>query len=93
LWKAPFQFNGEPVWVGAGTHDIGFEKDLMNGSVTHKIDPNVDGERENIAETLEKTGLVAAIASYLPTNPVQTARNATGGEYHSDGRIFVITLK
>jgi hypothetical protein len=93
LWKAPVNFHGEPVWVGAGTHDIGFEKDQRNGSVTHKIDPNVDGERRNIAESLEKTGLVASIASYLPANPVQTARNATGGEYHSDGRIFVITLK
>ena len=35
------------VWVGAGTHDIGFEKDQRNGKVTHKIDPAVDGERVN----------------------------------------------
>ncbi len=93
LWKAPFQFKGEPVWVGAGTHDIGFEKDQRNGSITHKIDPAVDGERQNIAESLERTGLVATLTSYLPTNPVQTAHNATGGQYHSDGRILVITLK
>ena len=93
LWKAPFQYEGKPIWVGAGTHDIGFEKDQRNGRITHKIDPAVDGERQNIGESLEKTGLVAKITSYLPPNPVQSANNATGGEYHSDGRILIITLK
>jgi hypothetical protein len=93
LWKAPFLFNGQPVWVGAGTHDIGFEKDQRNGSITHKIDPEVDQERQNIGESLQKTGLVASLNNYLPPNPVQSAKNATGGLYHSDGRILVITLK
>lgn len=93
LWKAPFEFNHQAVWVGAGTHDIGFEKDQRNGSVTHKIDPSVDLERENIAESLQKTGDVKAINLYLPPDPVQEAKNATGGSYHSDGRIAVITLK
>jgi LssY C-terminus len=93
LWKAPFTYKGELVWLGAGTHDIGFEKDQRNGSVTHKIDPNVDLERENIGESLQKTGLVQALTVYLPSDPVQSAKNATGGGYHSDGRILVITLK
>jgi hypothetical protein len=92
-WKAADQFNGQEVWVGAGTHDIGFEKDQRNGKVTHKIDPAVDGERDHIAQTLEKTGKVKSIAYYLPPNPVQDARNATGGGYHSDGRIVVISLQ
>jgi hypothetical protein len=92
IWKAPFQWNGQDVWVGAGTHDIGFEKDQRNGNVTHKIDPAVDGERDNIGATLEKSGKVKSLTYYLPPNPVQDARNATGGGYHSDGRILVITL-
>jgi hypothetical protein len=93
LWKAPFQSNGQDVWAGAGTHDIGFEKDQRNGNVTHKIDPAVDGERDNIGATLQKSGKVKALNYYLPPSPVQDARNATGGGYHSDGRILVITLK
>ena len=93
IWKAPFTWNGETVWVGAGTHDIGFEKDQRNGKVTHKIDPAVDGERENIAASLQKAGKVKSLQFYLPPNPVQDARNATGGGYHSDGRIMVIVLK
>ena len=93
IWKAPFQFDGQEVWVGAGTHDIGFEKDQRNGSVTHKIDPAVDGERDNIGASLQKSGRVQSMTYYLPPNPVQEAKNATGGGYHSDGRIIVISLK
>jgi hypothetical protein len=93
IWKAPFEYDGKQVWVGAGTHDIGFEKDQRNGKVTHKIDPAVDGERENIAGSLEKSGKVKTITYYTPPDPVTEARNATGGGYHSDGRIVVITLQ
>jgi len=93
IWKAPFQWNGQDVWVGAGTHDIGFEKDQRNGKVTHKIDPAVDGERDNIGATLQKTDKVKSLTYYLPPDPVQDARNATGGGYHSDGRILVVLLQ
>jgi hypothetical protein len=93
IWKAPFQYNGQDVWVGAGTHDIGFEKDQRNGKVTHKIDPAVDGERDNIGATLQKTDKIKSLTYYLPPDPVQDARNATGGGYHSDGRILVVQLQ
>jgi hypothetical protein len=93
IWKTPFQWEGQDVWAGAGTHDIGFEKDQRNGNVTHKIDPAVDNERENIGATLQKGGKVKSLTFYLPPNPVQDARNATGGGYHSDGRILVIQLQ
>ena len=93
VWKAPFTWNGQTVWVGAGTHDIGFEKDQRNGKVTHKIDPAVDGERDNIGASLQKADKVKTATYYLPPDPVQTAKNATGGGYHSDGRILVMVLK
>jgi hypothetical protein len=93
LWKTPFTWNDEPVWVGAGTHDIGFEKDIRTGKLTHKIDPDVDLERENIAQSLDKSGKAKTIGYYLPPNPVQDAKNASGGGYHSDGRLLVVFLK
>lgn len=93
LWKAPFTWNGQTVWAGAGTHDIGFAKDKRNGNVTHKIDPNLDGERTNIGESLDKAGKVKSMSYYLPPNPVQEAKNATGDTYTSDGRILVVFLK
>jgi hypothetical protein len=93
LWKAPFTWDGETVWAGAGTHDIGFAKDKRNGSISHKIDPNLDGERTNIGQSLDLAGKVKSMEYYLPPNPVQEAKNATGDSYASDGKILVILLK
>jgi hypothetical protein len=93
IWKAPFTWNNETVWIGAGTHDVGFEKDQRNGKVTHKIDPAVDGERDHIGENLQQTGDVNRMSYYRPPQSVQEAKNATGGSYHSDGRLLIIFLK
>jgi LssY C-terminus len=93
LWKAPFTWNGHLVWVGAGTHDIGFEKDQRNGKVTHKIDPNVDGEREYISETLGRKEMIKSMNYHSPPDPIYEARNATGAPYFSDGRLLVIFLQ
>lgn len=93
IWKAPFAWQGHEVWCGAGTHDIGFAKDKRNGSVTHKIDPAVDGERDNIGNTLQKVSKAKTLTYYLPKDAVQDARNATGDGYHSDGKVLVIFLQ
>jgi LssY C-terminus len=92
MWKAPFTWNDQTVWVGAATHDTGFEKDVRTGKLTHKIDPNVDEERDSLGQGLEKTGKAKSMTYYLPPNPVQDAKNASGGSYHSDGRILVVFL-
>ena len=93
IWKAPFTYKGHEVWCGAGTHDIGFAKDKRNNNVTHKIDPSVDGERDNIGGSLQKSKKAKTLAYYLPPNPVQDAKNATGDGYHSDGRLLVVFLQ
>lgn len=93
IWKAPFTYSGHDVWVGAGTHDIGFAKDKRNHDVTHKIDPAVDDERDNIGSSLQKANKAKSLIYYLPPDPVQDAKNATGDGYHSDGRLLVIFLQ
>ena len=93
IWMAAFTWNGQEVWVGAGTHDIGFANDKRKNSVTHKIDPSVDGERDNIGASLQKSNKAKMFSYYLPPNPVQDAKNATGDGYHSDGRLLVIFLQ
>lgn len=92
LWKAPFEIDGQTLWVGAATHDVGFEKDRRNNGLTHKIDPNVDLERDYVEKTLASTGLVAEIAHVLPKNPMQEAKTATGGSFHSNGQVLVLKL-
>ena len=93
VWKAPFQINGQDVWVGAATHDLGFEKDQRNGDVTHHIDPNVDDERNFVRQSLTDGGDIAAATLVTPRDPVKDAKTATGGSFHSDGRIVVMQLR
>jgi hypothetical protein len=92
-WKSPYTVEGRPVWCIAATHDIGLERDQRNNGVTHKIDPAIDGEREYVNNTLSSTGFVARRTHVTPANPLIDAKTATGGSFHSDGRILVLVLK
>ena len=93
VWKSAYQVKGRPLWCVAATHDTGIERDQRNNGVTHKIDPAIDGEREYVNQTLSETGLVVARGHVVPANPLTDAKTATGGEFHSDGRILVLVLK
>ena len=92
VWKAPFTVNGQMLWVGAATHDIGFEKDQRNNGLTHKIDPDIDLEREYVEKTLCSTGLVSEVSHFLPQNPLKEAKTATGGSFHSTGQVLILKL-
>ncbi len=93
VWKTGRVIGGRPVWVGSSTHDIGFEKDQRNGKVTHKIDPEVDKERDYLLQSFDAAGVFSSAAYVMPDNPMLEARTATGGSFHSDGRIVVMDLK
>jgi hypothetical protein len=92
LWKAPFTVNGQPLLVGAATHDIGFERDQRNGGITHKIDPDIDVERSYVEQTLRQTGLFSTVTYVTPANTLTDAKTATGGSFHSDGKVLVLIL-
>jgi LssY-like putative type I secretion system component LssY len=95
LWRAPFTVDGDPLWVGAATHDIGFEHDDRSKSmtaITHKIDPDIDLERKYVEKTLSGTGQVAEVSHFLPENPMQSAKTATGGSFHSNGEVLILKL-
>jgi LssY C-terminus len=92
IWKSPYQVAGQQLWVGAATHDIGFERDQRNNGVTHKIDPAIDGEREYLGQTLSETGIIAKMDYLTPRNPLKEEHTATGGSFKTDGRVLVMLL-
>lgn len=92
VWKSALTVGGAPVWVGAATHDMGLERDQRNGGVTHHIDPNVDDEKSFVERSLTESGYVSQHTHVLPENPVQDARTATGGSFHSNGEVLVMWL-
>jgi hypothetical protein len=93
IWKAPFDYQGQTVWAGAATHDIGFEKDQRTGGVTHKIDPEVDKEREFVGQCFQEAGALSGTTYVTPSDAVREAHTATGGSIQSDGRVMVMALK
>ena len=95
LWLAPFKApQGQAVWAGAATHDVGIERDQRSpDAITHKIDPDIDKERDFIAATLQQAGWVQAIGYLDRPNQVKETTTATGGEIRSDGKTLVIVLK
>jgi len=92
LWKSALTAGGQPVWVGAATHDMGLERDQRNGDITHHIDPNVDDEREFVNRSLTGTGYVGQHTTVLPSDPIKDAKTATGGGFHSSGEVLVLWL-
>jgi hypothetical protein len=94
IWNSPFSTPQQTIWSGAGTHDIGIEKDQRSkNAITHKIDQNVDGERDFIGATLTDAGMVQAMDYMTRSHPITSTKTATGGEIKSDGRVLVIVLK
>lgn len=92
IWKAAFPVSGVILWVGAATHDIGFERDQRNNGITHKIDPDIDLERDYVEKTLTATGLVTEVSHFLPDKPLKEAKTATGGSFHSNGQVLILKL-
>jgi hypothetical protein len=92
LWKSALTVGRQPVWVGAATHDIGFERDARNNGITHKIDPDVDAEREFVGKSLAETGELSALMRIAPRDAVKEARTATGGSFHSNGNVLVMRV-
>jgi hypothetical protein len=92
IWKADTEVEGTAMWVGAATHDIGFDRDRRNNGITHKIDPEVDLEREYVEKTLTSTGIVSQFTYVMPDDPLREAKTATGGTFRSDGRVLVLKL-
>jgi hypothetical protein len=90
IWKTDHEINGNPIWVGAATHDVAIKFERRKLWMIHRIDPNVDAEREFIAENLTETHLVTQVEYLASTLPVFQAQTASGEAYHSDSRILLL---
>jgi len=96
LWLSTLAFQGQPVWVGQVSRDIGvrFTRHAWN-LTTHRIDPDVDESRDYVLEDLSLAGRVTA-AGYVggvgASSRQAPRRNLTGDPWHSDGQRAVIVV-
>lgn len=87
LWLAPMTFQGQSVWIGQISRDIGvrFTKKTIT---THKIDPDVDETREFLLENLAYNQVLSKFAYVggVGSAPIDAPRgNLTGDPYFTDG--------
>jgi hypothetical protein len=94
LWLAPMTFNGQLVWVGQISRDIGV-RFTAKTITTHKIDPDVDETREFLLENLAYHQTLAKFAYVGGSNASsidEPGRNLTGDPYYTDGLRLVIWI-
>jgi hypothetical protein len=92
IWKTGGEVDGVPLWAGAATHDVSIKFVKHTFHIFHRIDPNVDAERDFIAANLSHTRQFTREEYMSCAKPVFSAENATGQKYYSDSRMLVMEL-
>jgi hypothetical protein len=96
LWLAPFRCEGQPVWIGQVSRDIGVKMTRRSPTLTtHVIDPVVDESREYLLHSLLYRDAVARFAFVSGVGAAtheQPRRNLTGDPYITDGTRLVVWL-
>ena len=96
LWLAPFTIDGQRVWVGQISRDIGIKLTTQSWYLTtHRISPEVDQDRFYLLQDLIMSGAVSRFGfvrgvgiSSVPHPQV----NLTGDPYLTDGLRLVLFL-
>jgi hypothetical protein len=92
IWLAPMTFNGQSVWIGQISRDIGV-RFTRKTITTHKIDPDVDETREYLVENLAYNQVIAKIAYVGGVGAAsidEPRSNLTGDPYYTDGLRVVL---
>jgi hypothetical protein len=92
IWKTGHVVDGVPLWVAAATHDISIHLVKHKFRLFHRIDPNVDAERDFIAGNLSEAKLLTREEYVNCPEPVSGAQTATGEPYYSDSRMLLLEL-
>jgi hypothetical protein len=94
LWMTPMTFEGQSVWIGQISRDIGV-RFTWKTITTHKIDPDVDETREFLLENLAYHQMLAKFAYVGGSNTStmeEPGRNLTGDPYYTDGLRLVMWI-
>jgi membrane-associated phospholipid phosphatase len=92
IWRTPICLlpGCALVWGATCSYDMGIEFIPKPYLITHRIDPNIDREREFVAQTLRTAG--AAEMAFLTVTGPRRGRNAGGDAFTTDGRAHVMLL-
>jgi hypothetical protein len=97
LWLTPLRYQGQSVWIGQISRDIGVELSTKSWyGTTHKIDPMVDFDRFYLLQDLLMAGAVAGFG-HLDGVGLSSATdprlNLEGDPYITDGRRLLVLVR
>jgi hypothetical protein len=93
FWRSEEREDGRPLWLGAATFDERVGLSYTTGEVTHHIGPDVDAERDRIANEIEKADWIQEVYWIDNFHHRLEGRNGGGDPWHTDGRLAVVVLK
>jgi hypothetical protein len=95
IWRTRHALkDGRRIWVGAATHEVGMKAVLTPPFVVHKMNPDLDYERDYIAAALIECGHLLADEHQLnpDINKNTPRRNPHGDAYFTDGKAKVVEI-
>jgi hypothetical protein len=92
IWRRDGAIAGKPVWLVAATHDTGINFSEAQRNFIHRIDSQIDRERDKVVNDLLFTGRVKGFELVDRPQVPRETQNATGDRIETDGRIAVLLL-
>jgi len=96
FWRTP---DGWPLpgghrvdWLGGGTYDRRVGLSLFTLQVTHKIDADIDVERDHVVETVRAAAPEAKVVPLVDFTTSYHSRNGGGDAIHTDGTLPILEL-
>jgi hypothetical protein len=79
-------------WLGAGTYDRAVGLSLFTFQVTHKVDADVDIERDHVVSTVREHNADATVRVIENFSSAFHSRNGGGDVVRTDGNLVVVDL-
>jgi uncharacterized Zn finger protein len=92
IWASSLHWDEQAVWTSSSTHDIGIGFSKKNKTFIHLIDTHIDNERAKVVNDLIFTGCVSSVQLVARPWIPKDAKNGTGEDLVTDGRIAVLQL-
>ncbi len=92
IWASSLPWEGQTVWTSSSTHDTGIGFSKKNKTFIHLIDSHIDNERAKVVNDLIFTGCVSNVQLVARSWIPKDAKNGTGEDLITDGRIAVLQL-
>jgi hypothetical protein len=93
FWRWDGLYEGRTAWIGAATFDSTVGLSHTTGQVTHHIAPDVDAERDRIAQELKAKGAVENVKWDDGFHTHLEGRNGGGDPWQTDGRLAIVVLQ